>query len=272
MGRHSTPVPTFTITGASRGIGRAVALAAASRGAAVGLLARTADDLDRVAGEARAGGAADVAVAAADVADGAALRSARAAIEAALGPPDVVVVNAGIGAYGPFVDVEPSEIDRLVGTNVLGALHTVRAVVPGMVARRRGHVVVVASIAGRIGAPFEALYSATKFAQVGLAEALAVELSPDGVGVSLIDPGPVDTDFFEARGHPYDRRSPKPVPASAVVDAVLAAADGRGSERYVPRWLGGAVVVRHLVPPLQRWGTRRAFRAELARESTRRRP
>ena len=197
-----------------------------ARGARVGLIARTADDLDGVL--ARVGGT-GVAVAA-DVAERTAIVDALAQVESALGPIDVLVANAGIGAYGPFVDMSFEEIERVVHVNVLGTIYAIRAVLPGMVARRRGHVVTIGSIAGRIGSPFEAVYSATKFAGVGLTEAFAVEVAPYGIGVSIVNPGVVATDFGDARGHPYDRERPKPISAEAVADAVVAAIE-RGTAR-----------------------------------------
>jgi short-subunit dehydrogenase len=242
------------VTGASRGIGREVARQAAERGARVGLVARSAGDLDEVLSLIDGRG---VAVPA-DVADPIQVADAVRAVEEALGPVDVVVANAGIGAYGPFAATDAAEVERLTRVNWLGTAHVVRAVLPGMVERRRGHVAVVASIAGRMGAPFEALYSATKFAQVGLAEALAVEVAPFGVGVSVVNPGPVATDFFAARGHPYDRRVPRPVRPERVATAVVEAVERERAERFVPRWLRQALVSRVLVPPLYRWGARRA--------------
>jgi short-subunit dehydrogenase len=242
------------VTGASRGIGREVARQAADRGARVGLVARSEADLDEVLTLIRGRG---VAVAA-DVADPADVTGAVRRVEEALGPVDVVVANAGIGAYGPFAETDPEEIERLTRVNWLGTAHLVRAVVPGMVERRRGHVAVVASVAGRMGAPLEALYSATKFAQVGLAEALAVELAPSGVGVSVVNPGPVATEFFAARGHPYDRRFPRPVSAERVAATVVESVERGQAERFVPRWLRSALISRVLVPPLYRWGARRA--------------
>jgi short-subunit dehydrogenase len=242
------------VTGASRGIGREVARQAAERGGRVGLVARSEADLDEVLSLI---GGQGVAVAA-DVSDPAEVAGAVQRVEAALGPVDIVVANAGIGAYGPFAATTAEEIERLTRVNWLGTAHVVRTVVPGMVQRRRGHVAVVASIAGRMGAPLEALYSATKFAQVGLAEALAVELAPHGVGVSVVNPGPVATDFFAARGHPYDRRFPRPVPAERVARIVVDTVEHGQAERFVPRWLRSALVSRVLVPPLYRWGARRA--------------
>ena len=254
------------VTGASRGIGAAVATAVAAKGARVALVARTERDLGAVL--AKLGGTG--AVATADVADPAALAAAVETLEADLGPIDVLVANAGIGAYGPFVDIEPEELERLVRVNVLGTMYAIRTVLPGMIARRRGHVVTIGSIAGRIGSPFEAVYAATKFAGVGLTEALAVEVEPYGIGVSVVNPGPVDSDFGNARGHPYDRERPKPVPAEDVATAVVKAIEQGRDEQYVPTWLRPAVVTRHLLPPLFRWGTKRSFTAELKTDAQKR--
>lgn len=251
------------VVGASRGIGRTVAVAAAAKGAAVGLVARSEPEL-REALDEIGGSGGKAAMAVADVTDASQLRSAIGHLESELGPPDVVVASAGIGAYGAFASMDPAEMERLVRVNVLGTMHALHAVLPGMIARRQGHVVVIGSIAGRIGAPFEAAYSATKFAQVGMAEALSVELSAHGVEVSVVNPGPVETAFFEARGHPYDREQPRPIPAQQVADAVLAAVERRRFEQLLPRWLRAAVVFRHLAPPLYRWGARRSFRRELS--------
>ena len=254
------------ITGASRGIGRTVAEAAAAKGARVGLVARTAPDLEKTLAAAGGQGA----VATADVGDADELRTAITTLEAELGPTDVLVANAGIGAYGAFVDEDQATIERLVRVNVLGTMYAIHAVLPGMIERRRGHVVTIGSIAGRIGSPFEALYSATKFAGVGLSEALATEVAPYGIGVSIINPGPVDTEFGEARGHPYVRKRPKPVPASDVADAVIAAVEGGSLERYVPPMLRPAVLVRHAAPPVFRFGTRQAMRTELQADKEKR--
>jgi len=251
---------TTVVTGASRGIGRAVALAAAREGARVGLIARSRDDLEGVLAEAGGEGA----IAVADVADAGQLRAAIGELEAELGPVDVLVANAGIGAYGAFADLSEDELERIVRVNVLGTAHAIRAVVPGMIARRRGHIVTIGSIAGRIGSPFEAIYSATKFAGVGLTEALVVELEPYGVGVSMVNPGPVATHFGEARGHPYDRARPKAVPAEQVATAVIKAVERDRHEQYVPGAFRPAVAIRHLLPPFFRWGTRRSFTKEVA--------
>lgn len=254
------------ITGASRGIGRSVALAAAAKGARVGLIARNEADLEGVLAD--AGGAGAIAVA--DVAAPDELQAALDALAAQLGPPDVLVANAGIGSYGAFADLTADETERIVRVNVLGTVHAIRAVVPGMIERRRGHIVTLGSIAGRLGSPFEAIYSATKFAGVGLTEALVVELEPYGIGVSMVNPGPVATAFGEARGHPYDRKRPKAVPPEQVAKAVIKAVEGRRHEQYVPGMFRPAVIARHLLPPVFRWGSKRSFTRELAEDRGRR--
>jgi short-subunit dehydrogenase len=270
VSRRHGPAPieltgaVVAVTGASRGIGRAVARAALGRGAKVGLIARDRADLDAVLAPITAGRGGHGFVAPADVGDRDAVFAAMASIAAELGPIDVLVANAGIGAYGAFADVDVAEVERLLRTNVLGTVHAIHAVLPGMLARRRGHIVTVGSIAGRIGSPFEAAYSASKFAQVGLTEAIAVELAPYGIGVSMVQPGPVATDFGAARGHPYDRDRPKPVPPERVADDVIRAIEGGRLERYVPGWFRPAVVVRHLLPRLYLRGATRSMRRELA--------
>src|SRR5207245_896713 len=156
------------------------------------------------------------------------------------------------------------EFERIMRVNYLGTIYAMKAVLPGMIARRKGHIVNVASIAGRIGAPFESAYSASKFAVAGLSEAVAIELGAQGYGVSIVNPGPVDTEFFSARGHPYLRKTPKPVSAERVARNVIAVVEKNKLDTYIPRWLGPAVLSRVLMPRLYRSGTTRTFRKELA--------
>ena len=250
---------TAVVTGASRGIGRAVAQQAAARGARVGLVARSKDDLDTVL----AGIGGKGTVAPADVGNRQQVSDAIASVEHDVGPIDVLVANAGIGAYGPFADIDVDEVERLVQVNLLGTVYPIKAVLPGMLERGRGHIVVVSSVAGRFGSPLEAAYASTKFAQIGLAEALSVEVAGKGVGVSIVNPGVVDTDFFAARGHSYDRPFPKPISADRVAAGVIKAVEKELAEVFVPGAFRWAVAVRHVAPGLYRWGTRRSFKNEL---------
>jgi short-subunit dehydrogenase len=243
------------VTGASQGIGLEVARRFAAAGARVGLIAR-----DEAALSTAAASLGDATFAApADVADEAAVGRAIVAIEAALGPPAVLVNNAGIGAWGAVVDTPAAEHRRLIEVNYLGTVHVTAAVLPGMLARRHGRIVCVASIAGRIGAPFEAAYSASKFAVVGWAEALAIELAGTGVAVSLVQPGPVDTEFFTRRGHPFALRRPHPIGPGRVADSIVAAATDVRPEAFVPRWLRLAHLAKTATPALYRWSTRRLY-------------
>ena len=247
------------VTGASRGIGEAVVRAAAARGAQVGLISRSQDELRALLDEIGGHGA----IAPADVADRAQIENAITKLEADLGRIDILVNNAGIGAFGPVADTDVETFERLMRVNYLGTVYATKAVLPGMLARGRGHIVNISSIAGRIGAPLEAAYSASKFAVSGLSEALAIEVANRGIGVSTVNPGPVKTEFFAARGHPYERKTPKPVSAERVARDVIAVVERNKLEMFVPRWLRQAAVSRVLFPPLFKVGTLRAFKDQL---------
>jgi short-subunit dehydrogenase len=255
---------TVIVTGATGGIGRATVRAALARGARVGCVARDGQRLAALARELSGSGNA-IATAPADVGDAEALRRAIGSIAEQLGSPDVLVTCAGVGLFGPATGLDAADAERLMRVNYLGSLHAVQAVLPTMIARRSGRIVLVGSIAGRIGTPFEAAYSASKFAVIGFGEALAVELAPHGVGVSVVSPGPVATGFYVARGHPYEARGPRLLAPEAVADAIVRAAERNDAERILPGWLGLSVAIRHLLPSLYRFGVRRAFRRELAR-------
>lgn len=238
------------ITGASRGIGRSTASALWRRGVSVGLIARNRDDLDVVTSEL---GSRCIA-ACADVTDRDAVEEAIREITASLGEPDILVNNAGIGAYAAMLEEDPDIYERLMRVNYLGTVYPTLAVLPGMARRRRGHIVNVASVAGKLGAPFEAAYSASKFAVVGLSESLAAEMAPFGVSVSLVNPGPVATSFTEARGVPFQRKVPRPQNPERLADAVASAVEDDRFEQTIPRWLRIGSVARALAPGLYRRG------------------
>jgi len=242
------------ITGASHGIGRATAVALHDRGAAVGLLARTGDELEAVV--ASLGPRAAYAVA--DVGDRDQVERGFAQLSDALGPADVLVNNAGIGAYASMLEEDVETFERLLRVNYLGTVYATLAVLPVMAARRRGHIVNVASVAGRLGAPFEAAYSASKFAVVGLSEALAAEVHPLGIRLSIVNPGPVHTQFTEARGVPFQRAIPRPLTPARVADAVVHAITRDRFEQTVPHWLRIGSITRAVAPSLYRRGLVRA--------------
>jgi len=234
------------VTGGSKGIGRVIAEQAVARGARVGLIARHRPELE--AALAALGGSRAGAVAVADVADRAGLESALDELVCTLGPVDVLVNNAGSGAAGPVASVPVEAIEGVMAVNYLGPVYAIKHLLPGMLERHRGHVVNVASVAGRFAAPGEAAYSATKFALVGFSQALALELHGTGVGLSLVDPGPVDTGFFDTRGADYQRSWPRKVSAARVAAAVMAAVERGRLEVFVPPWYRAVGVVQAAVP------------------------
>jgi NAD(P)-dependent dehydrogenase (short-subunit alcohol dehydrogenase family) len=179
------------VTGAGRGIGRAIALAFAEEGARVSVLARTEEELRAVerSGSALAG---TVAALPADVAERPAVEAAVAAAVAARGEIDVLVNNAGTFLWKPFVATSPEEWDRVIATNLGSAYNLCRAVVPGMVARRRGRIVNVSSIHGLHGDANLTAHCAAKFGLVGFTESLARELREHNVTVNAVCPGTTD--------------------------------------------------------------------------------
>jgi len=182
------------VTGASRGIGAAVARALAAEGVRLGLASRSGDDLGIEGAVARP----------CDVRDPAALEAIVAATVERFGHLDILVVNAGVGAYGPFLELPPDQLEEMIDVNVKGALYTVRAVLPHLLRSKAPDIVTIASEAGRRGLPFEATYCASKFAQVGLTRALDHELRERGVRCTNVCPGGVATDFAMGRGRTPD--------------------------------------------------------------------
>ena len=226
----------MVVTGASRGIGLAIATHALSRGARVGLIARSSEDLGRAAETLRTPGGPAVAVASGDVGDRKQIESALDSIQSQIGPVDVLVNNAGTGAFGPFGTVPLVDLEHALRVNYLGTVYATNAVLPAMQDRRSGHIVNIASVAGRVATPGETAYSATKFAIVGFTQCLAMELKPTGIGVSMVLPGPVDTDAYLAPDEDYVRGFPPRVSADRVALATLKAIELRRLEVVVPSW------------------------------------
>ncbi len=180
------------VTGASSGIGRALALRLGADGYRVGLIARRRDELEAVAGEiARTGGAAVAAVA--DVGDRSALRAAVAEVEDRLGPTDVMVANAGFGAPTRIDPLNTAEVESTFRVNLFGVIYSLEAVLPGMLARGRGHLLAVSSLAAFKGLPGESAYCASKAAVNTYMEGMRIALRSRGVVVTTICPGFVQT-------------------------------------------------------------------------------
>jgi NADP-dependent 3-hydroxy acid dehydrogenase YdfG len=191
------------VTGAGRGIGRAVATKLASVGARVALLSRTAADLDDAVAAIRAAGG-EAHAFPCDVADAARVEDAFGRVRTALGPVDLLVNNAGVGTVAPVevADYDVAEWDRIVGVNLRGAFLCARAVLPSMRERRRGTVVNLGSITGHESAPHVAPYGVSKFGLVGLTQALLAENHRHGIRVCLVSPGPTDSTIWDKKRVP----------------------------------------------------------------------
>jgi 2-hydroxycyclohexanecarboxyl-CoA dehydrogenase len=184
------------ITGGGGGIGGATARRLAEEGAKVAVLDVAAATAERVAGEIAAAGGTARAFAC-DITDHEGVRRTIADVEAALGPVGALINNAGWDVFKPFVDTTPAEWQRLIAVNLVGALNMHHAVLPGMVARRQGRIVNVASDAARVGSSGEAVYAACKAGLLGLSKTLAREHARHGITVNVVCPGPTDTALFQ---------------------------------------------------------------------------
>jgi len=187
----------IVITGASAGIGRAVAEMAAADGATVVLSARRAELLDEVASGITAKGGRALAVPA-DVTSDDDMQALMARAIEAFGRVDVMICNAGIGFHDTFQATPPAAMRRLVDINLMGTLYAARAAMPHFLARGAGHLIAVSSIVGRRGTPGVAVYAATKAAQVGLIESIRAEIYGTNIRASLVYPVSTRTEFREA--------------------------------------------------------------------------
>jgi len=192
---------TILITGASTGIGRALALEYARRGAKVGVTARRRELLDELAGEARAAGG-TIETVVCDVSDRAACHPALHELEGKLGPCDLLIANAGVSAETGADPMNVPGVVLMTNVNYLGAVYAFEAVLPGMLARGRGHLSAVSSMAAYKGLPGAAGYCACKAALSTYCESLRIELWPRGVAMTCIYPGFVTTPMTSKNSNP----------------------------------------------------------------------
>ena len=207
------PGTRVLVTGASRGIGEALADAFAARGCSVGRVARTGE-------------------LAADVGD----RDSIARAVEEFGDLDVVVANAGIAHYLPFREMPLDTVEELTRVNWMGTVHTVKAALPRMLDRRRGHIAIVSSGAGIRSFPGAAVYGATKAAQRGFGEALRHELKGTGVGVTMVYPGEIRSSLHdhEKERMPSWYRLDRTSPPEPLAEAVIAGIEKDRREVFYP--------------------------------------
>jgi len=240
------------VTGSSSGIGQATAKAFAHEGSSVVLAARRMERLERLAEGIKARGGRAVPVAC-DVTEPDQVRGLAAVVDEEFGRCDVLVNNAGVPGSGRFDATSIEDIERIVRVNLIGVLTCASAFLPLIRRERGGHIVNVASLAGRYATPGAAIYSATKHGVVAFSEALHHELHSEGILVTAVNPA-----FVRTEGFPFERTNPLLVMrpdrvARAIVKVVR---EGRAPEYSVPRFLGAFQLFRVLTPGPYRWGVR----------------
>jgi short-subunit dehydrogenase len=223
------PGTRVLVTGASRGIGEAVAGAFAARGCDVGRVSRSGE-------------------LAADVAD----PDSIASVISDFGAVDVLVANAGIAYYLPFTDMPMSNIEELTRVNWMGTVCTVRAALPGMLERRRGQIAIVSSGAGIRSFPNAAVYGATKAAQRGFGEALRHELKGTGVGLTMVYPGQIHSSLHdhERERMPSWYQPKRTSPPEPLADAIVEGVEKGSREVFYPRNVRLLRIVHGLEPGL----------------------
>ncbi|WP_067467346.1 SDR family NAD(P)-dependent oxidoreductase [Actinomadura macra] len=246
------------VTGASSGIGAAVAEALAGAGARVGLVARRADELDRVLERCRAQSPASAAWTA-DLADLDGVEALAAAADEAFGGVDVLVNNAGMPKRRRVQDLSPAETEEVMRLNYLSPIRLTLALLPGMLARGSGHLVAMGSVAARLGPPHEAAYAASKAAVTAFWESMAVDLDGTGVQVHVVQPALIDTGLFSVPGNePPLSDLADVLPPREAAAAVLEVIGSGRFERYVPGWFadmaaGKAADVEAFVAGVKDW-------------------
>ena len=204
------------ITGATRGVGEALTLRFSGQGRKVFALARTRDQLDSLVER----GGSTVVPFAVDISDREAVEAAVHSIESDHGGVDVLVNNAGVVQNIDFAEQSIEVMERIIDVNLKGTLYCTRLTIPHMIARRRGRIINISSVAGVRGIPGQAAYCASKHGMNGFADALAQELIPHGIVVSSICPGGIDTPLWNKETNPYPGDIDKVIKPDEIVDMV----------------------------------------------------
>jgi NAD(P)-dependent dehydrogenase (short-subunit alcohol dehydrogenase family) len=239
------------VTGASAGFGELAALRFARAGARTVLAARRLERLEALAERIASRGGSALAVRC-DVTELEQLEALRDRVAEAFGRCDVLVNNAGIPGGGPLRSAPVEHLDRVVDVNLRAVVLGTKLFLPMMLEQRRGHVVNIASLAGRFATPGAAVYGATKHGVVAFSEALYHELAPYGILVTSVNPGFSRTEAFRPRGPSIVNLDPDDV-AALIVDVVR---KGIAPEISIPRSVAALQAFRVLTPPLYRWGVR----------------
>ncbi|UCZ53909.1 3-ketoacyl-ACP reductase [Bacillus shivajii] len=207
------------ITGGSRGIGRATAIALAKEGVELGLIARSEESFQSVEKELTALDATFV-TAVADVANEQEVQLAVKKIEDKFGAIDILINNAGVGVRGSFLELPTDEWKKVLDTNVMGIVHVTQAALPAMIEKNKGDIVNISSMSGLKGTEGSSAYSASKFAVIGMSESLMQEVRPHNIRVSVLTPSLVETDFTRGRDN-HDWNPDKYTQAEDVAEYIV---------------------------------------------------
>lgn len=253
------------ITGASNGIGRQLAADFAARGAVVVGCGRSIPRLKETLMEVRRASPRSAMIGC-DVGDAEQVRGMTAKVFADYGRIDILINNAGVGMRKPFIDTPLETIEEIMRTNFLGAVYCTHEVLPSMITQGSGHIVNISSAAGKIGTLNLAAYCGSKFAMNGWSESLYHELKPLGIKVSIICPGPVETDF-NRNFRDSEPKSPAKLMMSTaeVCGDVIRAIEKDRFEVIMPRWLALMCAVKRHMPNLFRHLAHRRFRRYVGR-------
>ncbi len=251
------------ITGASNGIGRQLAIEFAGRGATVAGCGRSIARLKETLKEVRRASPASTMIGC-DVSDAEQVQGMVGKVLEDYGKIDILINNAGVGMRRPFVETPLDTIETITRINYLGAVYCAHEVLPSMIARGRGHIVNISSGAGKIGTLNMAAYCGSKFALNGWSESLYYELKPLGINVTVICPGPVQTDFDREFRDTVPKSPPERiVSAAAVCREVIEAIEKNKFEVVMPRWLWLIEALKRHAPSLFRALAQRRFRADV---------
>jgi short-subunit dehydrogenase len=243
------------ITGASSGIGRGLALELARRGAKLGLIARRSELLQEISGEISAENrSADLLLLPLDVQDANAMRAAGLRLSSTFGHVDILIANAGTGVTNSAAEFDAAKLSWVINVNVIGAANSVAAVLPEMVARGTGHLVVISSLAAYRGLPKSAAYCASKAAVSAMFESLRLDLGPRGIDVTIIHPGFIKTALTAGR----KARLPWLMEVDEAANKILGAIEKR-KKSYAFPWQLAALVRLGMIMPnsMYDWLSRR---------------
>ncbi|HEU4965288.1 MAG TPA: SDR family oxidoreductase [Bacilli bacterium] len=238
------------ITGSSSGIGREAALRFAAKGAVPVLVARSQDKLTELAQEIQLRYNIEAPVYAMDVTDPDAVQTVTQAVLDRFGRVDILVNNSGFGVFKSTVEIPMEEVEAMMDVNYFGLVRMTKAILPSMLERNSGHIINTASLAGFFAGPTHGCYAATKFAVMGFSEALRFELHGTGVTLSTINPGPVETPFFDNADRNKVPKFAAFLQPEAVADSVLRAAVERKPLYLLPKIGGIGIKLRYLFPSL----------------------